>query len=113
MGKKQKNNSAYNCAPTDKKETVYKNDTNDEYVYENGGNGCRYGTNRQVSGVHKTLNREAQREYQALENALEYGTAGKKNAEQRHRLDSERELMKYPNELSQLTDRMASDSWQG
>ena len=36
MGKKQKNNSAYNCAPTDKKETVYKNDTNDEYVYENG-----------------------------------------------------------------------------
>ena len=68
---------------------------------------------RQVSGVHKTLNREAQREYQALENALEYGTAGKKNAEQRHRLDSERELMKYPNELSQLTDRMASDSWQG
>ena len=55
-----------------KKETVYKNDTNDEYVYENGqyesahgGNGCRYGTNRQVSGVHKTLNREAQREYQA------------------------------------------------
>ena len=64
-------------------------------------------------GVHKTLNREAQREYQALENALEYGIAGKKNAEQRHRLDSERELMKYPNELSQLTDRMASDSWQG
>ena len=89
MGKKQKNNSAYNCAPTDKKETVYKNDTNDEYVYENGqyesahgGNGYRYGTNRQVSGVHKTLNRE-------------------------------RELMKYPNELSQLADRMASDSWQG
>ena len=120
MGKKQKNNSAYNGAPTDKKETVYKNDTNDEYVYENGqyesahgGNGYRYGTNRQVSGVHKTLNREAQREYQALENALKYGTAGKKNAEQRHRLDSERELMKYPNELSQLTDRMASDSWQG
>ena len=36
MGKKQKNNSAYNGAPTDKKETVYKNDTNDEYVYENG-----------------------------------------------------------------------------
>ena len=35
MGKKQKNNSAYNGAPTDKKETVYKNDTNDEYVYEN------------------------------------------------------------------------------
>ena len=111
MGKKQKNNSAYNGAPTDKKETVYKNDTNDEYVYENGqyesahgGNGCRYGTNRQVSGVHKTLNREAQREY---------GIAGKKNAEQRHRLNSERELMKYPNELSQLTDRMASDSWQG
>ena len=68
---------------------------------------------KQNSGVHKTLNREAQREYQALENALEYGTAGKKNAEQRHRLDSERELMKYPNELSQLTDRMASDSWQG
>lgn len=70
MGKKQKNNSAYNGAPTDKKETVYKNDTNDEYVYENGqyesahgGNGYRYGTNRQVSGVHKTLNREAQREY--------------------------------------------------
>ena len=30
-----------------------------------------------------------------------------------HRLNSERELMKYPNELSQLTDRMASDSWQG
>ena len=65
MGKKQKNNSAYNGAPTDKKETVYKNDTNDEYVYENGqyesahgGNGYRYGTNRQVSGVHKTLNRE-------------------------------------------------------
>ena len=105
MGKKQKNNSAYNGAPTDKKETVYKNDTNDEYVYENGqyesahgGNGCRYGTNRQVSGVHKTLNREAQREYQALE---------------RHRQNSERELMKYPNELSQLADRMASDSWQG
>ena len=104
MGKKQKNNSAYNGAPTDKKETVYKNDTNDEYVYENGqyesahgGNGYRYGTNRQVSGVHKTLNREAQREYQALENALEYGIAGKKNA----------------NELSQLADRMASDSWQG
>ena len=68
---------------------------------------------RQVSGVHKTLNREAQREYQALENALEYGIAGKKNAEQRHRLNSERELMKYPNELSQLADRMASDSWQG
>ena len=97
MGKKQKNNSAYNGAPTDKKETVYKNDTNDEYVYENGqyesahgGNGCRYGTNR-----------------------LEYGIAGKKNADQRHRLNSERELMKYPNELSQLTDRMASDSWQG
>lgn len=64
-------------------------------------------------GVHKTLNREAQREYQALENALEYGIAGKKNAEQRHRLNSERELMKYPNELSQLADRMASDSWQG
>ena len=113
MGKKQKNNSAYNGAPTDKKETVHKNDTNDEYVYENGqyesahgGNGCRYGTNRQVSGVHKTLNREAQREYQALENALEYGIAG-------NRLNSERELMKYPNELSQLTDRMASDSWQG
>ena len=109
MGKKQKNNSAYNGAPTDKKETVYKNDTNDEYVYENGqyesahgGNGYRYGTNRQVSGVHKTLNREAQREYQALE-----------NAQQRHRLNSERELMKYPNELSQLADRMASDSWQG
>ena len=84
MGKKQKNNSAYNGAPTDKKETVHKNDTNDEYVYENGqyesahgGNGYRYGTNRQVSGVHKTLNREAQREYQALENALEYGIAGK------------------------------------
>ena len=36
MGKKQKNNSAYNGAPTDKKETVHKNDTNDEYVYENG-----------------------------------------------------------------------------
>ena len=112
MGKKQKNNSAYNGAPTDKKETVYKNDTNDEYVYENGqyesahgGNGYRYGTNRQVSGVHKTLNREAQREYHALEDALEH--------EQRHRLDSERELMKYPNELSQLADRMASDSWQG
>ena len=33
--------------------------------------------------------------------------------ERRHRLDSERELMKYPNELSQLADRMASDSWQG
>ena len=120
MGKKQKNNSAYNGAPTDKKETVYKNDTNDEYVYENGqyesahgGNGYRYGTNRQVSGVHKTLNREAQRGYKALENALEHGTAGKKNDEQRHRLNSERELMKYPNELSQLTDRMASDSWQG
>ena len=71
-----------------KNETVYKSDTNDEYVYENGqyesahgGNGYRYGTNRQVSGVHKTLNREAQREYQALENALEYGIAGKKNAE--------------------------------
>ena len=87
MGKNQKHNSAYNGAPTDKKETVYKNDTNDEYVYENGqyesahgGNGYRYGTNRQVSGVHKTLNREAQREYQALENALEYGIAGKKNA---------------------------------
>ncbi len=59
------------------------------------------------------MNREAQREYQALENVLEYGIAGKKNAEQRHRLNSERELMKYPNELSQLTDRMASDSWQG
>lgn len=41
------------------------------------------------------------------------GIAGKKNAEQRHRLNSERELMKYPNELSQLADRMASDSWQG
>jgi len=113
-------NNISNGAPTDKKETVYKNDTNDEYVYENGqyesahgGNGYRYGTNRQVSGVHKTLNREAQREYQALENALEYGIAGKKNAEQRHRLNSERELMKYPNELSPLTDRMASDSWQG
>lgn len=48
-----------------------------------------------------------------MENALEYGIAGKKNAEQRHRLNSERELMKYPNELSQLADRMASDSWQG
>ena len=24
-----------------------------------------------------------------------------------------RQLMKYPNELSQLADRMASDSWQG
>ena len=59
------------------------------------------------------MNREAQREYHALEDALEHGIAGKKNAEQRHRLDSERELMKYPNELSQLTDRMASDSWQG
>ena len=59
------------------------------------------------------MNREAQREYHALEDALEHGTAGKKNEEQRHRLDSERELMKYPNELSQLTDRMASDSWQG
>ena len=31
----------------------------------------------------------------------------------RDRLNSERELMKYPNELSQLADRMASDSWQG
>ena len=59
------------------------------------------------------MNREAQREYQALENALEYGIAEKKNAEQRHRLNSERELMKYPNELRQLVDRMASDSWQG
>ena len=68
---------------------------------------------KQNSGVHKTLNREAQREYHALEDALEHGIAGKKNEEQRHRLDSERELMKYPNELSQLTDRMASDSWQG
>ena len=48
-----------------------------------------------------------------MENALEYGIAEKKNAEQRHRLNSERELMKYPNELSQLVDRMASDSWQG
>ena len=32
MGKKQKNNSAYNGAPTDKKETVYKNDTNDTFM---------------------------------------------------------------------------------
>ena len=48
-----------------------------------------------------------------MEDALEHGIAGKKNAEQRHRLDSERGLMKYPNELSQLADRMASDSWQG
>ena len=69
--------------------------------------------NKKERGVHKTLNREAKREYKALENALEHGTAGKKNDEQRHRLNSERELMKYPNELSQLTDRMASDSWQG
>ena len=55
MGKKQKNNSAYNGAPTDKKETVYKNDTNDEYVYENGqyesahgGNGYRYEISQRI-----------------------------------------------------------------
>ena len=45
MGKKQKNNSAYNGAPTDKKETVYKNDTNDEYVYENGQYESAHGGN--------------------------------------------------------------------
>lgn len=84
-----------------------------------------------VSGTHKTLNREAVREYEALEAARNDAEAQhtvaairspeqkpqqilvKKNSEQQHRLASERELMKYPNELSQLTDRMASDSWQG
>ena len=45
MGKKQKNNSEYNGAPTDKKETVYKNDTNDEYVYENGQYESAHGGN--------------------------------------------------------------------
>ena len=91
--------------------------------------------------THQTLNREAIREYEALKSAEKRNTsrskpeehssstAGqcaaeknsstaektliKKNSEQQHRLASERELMKYPNELSQLVDRMASDSWQG
>ena len=54
------------------KETVYKNDTNDEYVYENGQvRECAW---RKWSplwneptglGVHKTLNREAQGVLQA------------------------------------------------
>lgn len=139
---------------------VYKNDTQDAYVYRNGQyesakgyNGYSYGQNRgwgveerasteqkadrvnhskrlknasdermydsypalnrQVPGDQKTLNREARREYEALDNALEHHAAGQKNDEQRHRLESERALMQYPNELSQLTDRMASDSWQG
>lgn len=84
-----------------------------------------------AAGTHKTRNREAVREYEALEAArndaeTQHTVAAssspeqaaqqklvKKNSEQQHRLASERELMKYPNELSQLTDRMASDSWQG
>lgn len=69
--------------------------------------------NKQICGKCKTLNREAQREYEALEDAMKHKNAGKKNDEQIHRLESERELMKYPNELSQLTDRMAGNSWQG
>lgn len=67
-----------------------------------------------------TLNREAALEYAALEkertgNRAKKGNArpAAKNAEQKHRLGSERELMKYPNELSQLADRMADNSWQG
>lgn len=102
------------------KEHVYKNDLQDKYVYQHGqfesadhDNGYGYGRNRQIPGTEKTLNREARREYKALEDALDHNKAGKKNDEQRHRLNSERELKKYPNELSQLTDRMASDTWQG
>ena len=111
---------------------------NGQYESAKGYNGYSYGQNRgwgveeeastqQMSGrvdnskkqafdgldKQETLNREARREYRALDDALQHDAAGKKNTEQRHRLDSERELMKYPNELSQLTDRMASDSWQG
>mgnify|MGYP004603122927 CR=1 FL=1 len=106
---------------------VYENDTQDAYVYRNGQyesakgyNGYSYGQNRgwgveekASTGDQKTLNREARREYKALDDALEHRVAGQKNDEQRHRLESERALMQYPNELSQLIDRMASDSWQG
>ena len=96
---------------------------------------------KETYATHQTLNREAIREYEALKSAEKRNTFRSKteehsssntgqcvvrktdstaeknlinkNSEQQHRLASERELMKYPNELSQLVDRMASDSWQG
>lgn len=69
--------------------------------------------NKQRPGVEKTWNKEAQREYEALESAIREGRPGKKSAAQRKKLAVEREAMQYPNEQSQLTDRMASNSWQG
>lgn len=65
------------------------------------------------TSLANTLNREAAREYAALEQELKRHCPGKKDEEQKHRLESERALMQYPNELSQLADRMADNSWQG
>ena len=87
---------------TSSTQKIYQNETGDTYCYQTG----QYES-------HKTENHEAVRSYQSLEKALAKGIPGKKNAEQLHRLESERALMQYPNELSQLTERISSDSWQG